>query len=604
MSGFRGDLAYDGEESIILCFDIGATRSAVSYVHLSPGTPPTTFMVTRWPGQVDPSGASKIPSILAYEGGECISCGEEALELEGQDNIEIARWFKLHLHPPSMRNGALFEGYPGEDASMFEIPSLPTNVSVDQVYEDFISYLFKHTQVHFEEHIADGPAIWNRLRRKIHIVLTIPNGWDLLQQHILRNVVVAAGIVAFEDANTLLSFISESEASIHFSLAYGGSTAWVKPGTVFACVDVGGSTCDSTLYECTAVEPKLELEEACSSVSIQAGGIYVDRAARKMLERKLAGSQRYGDESTIQEMTNVFESKTKRLFDGSDVASTIHFGRAVDNDDQYNIHKGKLSLTKQEVAETFEPAIQRIILNCVELIRDRTIDYILLVGGFGESKYLRSRLESHFASQGIQIVTAEQPSRKAAAEGAAIWYFTQHVTARAAKYTYGALACRFYDPNVHSAREANAFIDTDGELSIRGCFDAWVRKDTILNKDYEYVHPYVRLWEWDADMQEQLQTFSFPILAFSGNEVPAWGLTEDEEDLVYGMHFLCIVQTDLRSLSSCIQFEERPDGKVYYRVEFAIVLQMGGTHLTAKLRWYEGGQRHEGPASILPDALK
>ena len=168
-----------------------------------------------------------------------------------------------------MRNGALFDGHPGEDAATFELPSLPATVDIDTVYEDFIKYLFKHTQVHFEEHIANGPAIWSRLRDKIHVVLTIPNGWDLYQQHALRNAVVTSGLVAFDNANTLLSFISESEASIHFSLAYGGSKAWLQPGTTFACVDVGGSTCDSTLYTCTAVEPKLELKEACSSVSVQ-----------------------------------------------------------------------------------------------------------------------------------------------------------------------------------------------------------------------------------------------------------------------------------------------------------------------------------------------
>ncbi len=84
---------------------------------------------------------------------------------------------------------------------------------------------------------------------------------------------------------------------------------------MFAVVDAGGSTVDSTLYECKETTPKLILEEVCASECVQAGSVFVDRAAQHMLEAKLQGSQ-FGDDVCIRGI----------LFDGTQVSSIIKFG--------------------------------------------------------------------------------------------------------------------------------------------------------------------------------------------------------------------------------------------------------------------------------------
>ena len=94
---------------------------------------------------------------------------------------------------------------------------------------------------------------------------------------------------------------------------------------MFAVVDAGGSTVDSTLYKCKKITPKLLLEEVCASECVQAGSVFIDRAARHMLVAKLHGS-RYCDETYIQEILGEFERKTKRKYDGTQVSSIIKFG--------------------------------------------------------------------------------------------------------------------------------------------------------------------------------------------------------------------------------------------------------------------------------------
>jgi hypothetical protein len=151
----------------------------------------------------------------------------------------------------------------------FEIPALPQSVSIDQVYTDFIKYLMKNVQVSFEQSIPNGAVVWQRLRDTLVLVLTTPNGWDLAQQSVLRNAVTNSGVIKAEKTQELLEFVTEGEASVHYALTYSQSKTWLAAGSTFAVVDAGGSTVDSTLYECKATNPRVTLEEVCPSECIQ-----------------------------------------------------------------------------------------------------------------------------------------------------------------------------------------------------------------------------------------------------------------------------------------------------------------------------------------------
>ena len=94
---------------------------------------------------------------------------------------------------------------------------------------------------------------------------------------------------------------------------------------MLAVVDAGGSTVDSTLYECKETTPKLILEEVRASECVQAGSVFIDRAAEHMLKTKLQGSK-FSDDACIQGILEEFERKTKRKFDGTQVSSIIKFG--------------------------------------------------------------------------------------------------------------------------------------------------------------------------------------------------------------------------------------------------------------------------------------
>lgn len=326
------------------------------------------------------------------------------------------------------------------------------------------------------------------------LILATPNGWDLNQQAVLRKAAIDAGLVKEDAAHDLLDFITEGEASVHYVLSYSQSKSWLEVGSTFAVVDAGGSTVDSTLYKCTSTTPRITLEEFCPSECIQAGGVFIDRAAEKLFKSKLSGSK-FGDDDCIAEMVGAFESRTKRLYDGSLGNYVVDFGGTRDNDRPYGIIRGKLPLTSQEVSSAFEDVVQRIGNSCSRLLGAHKVKYLLLVGGLGESQHLQKRMRERFEFEGISIVTAEEPLKKAAAEGALIWYIKHTVTARIARKTIGVEIHQAYNPSdhQHALRRGLAWIDHDGSWRITGEYTPLLIKGTRMESDYTKVAPFYRL---------------------------------------------------------------------------------------------------------------
>ncbi|KAG8817274.1 hypothetical protein FRC17_011310, partial [Serendipita sp. 399] len=164
---------YEGEEKIVLAIDLGTTHSAVSFTHAYPGSDIDVRMhalgneverTTRSGWGLEGS-YEFIPTILAYEDGELVACGAEAREYMGDDRYQISKWFKLHLHPDTMKISDEPPSYDSDETtpSTMEIPPLPTGVTLTKVYSDFMAYLYTGFRTFFEETTPNGVAIWERL---------------------------------------------------------------------------------------------------------------------------------------------------------------------------------------------------------------------------------------------------------------------------------------------------------------------------------------------------------------------------------------------------------------------------------------------------------
>lgn len=117
---------------------------------------------------------------------------------------------------------------------MKDVPPIPTGKTIVDVYADFLRYLYDCTKVYVEEHHTNGGSLWGSLVRTTEFVISHPNGWEGPQQTELRRAVVKAGLVP-DNTNGAkrVHFVTEGEASLHFCISRGLTTASVKVGVIF-----------------------------------------------------------------------------------------------------------------------------------------------------------------------------------------------------------------------------------------------------------------------------------------------------------------------------------------------------------------------------------
>ena len=149
----------------------------------------------------------------------------------------------------------------------FEIPPLPTGITIERVYADMMKYLMENTRRFFEMTTVNGADIWARVHDAIDIVLPTPNGWTTREQDTLRNAAIMASLVTEANAGKLLRFVTQSEASAHYALTQQPGN-WLKERTIFAVIDCGGSTVDTAVYRCDSTYP-LRLTETCPGECVQ-----------------------------------------------------------------------------------------------------------------------------------------------------------------------------------------------------------------------------------------------------------------------------------------------------------------------------------------------
>ena len=93
---------------------------------------------------------------------------------------------------------------------------LPKGKSLQDIFVDFVRYLFDSAKAFIQESEPMGKELWESLEHKIDLILSHPNGWEGREQEFLRKSVVQASIFTEEEALTRVSFVTEGEATFNF----------------------------------------------------------------------------------------------------------------------------------------------------------------------------------------------------------------------------------------------------------------------------------------------------------------------------------------------------------------------------------------------------
>ncbi|KAI0708754.1 hypothetical protein C8T65DRAFT_740136 [Cerioporus squamosus] len=561
---------------LALGIDVGTTYSGISYAILDPGEIPKIQGVTRFPGQENAAGDSKIPTILYYRpDGTVHSAGAEAavpgIELDAEDeDLFLSKWFKLHLRP---------EHLDSDEVNRRDLPPLPPGKTVVQVFADFLGYLLL------------------RASDQIDFVLSHPNGWEGLQQGKMRQAAVLAGLVPDNAAgHARIHFVTEGEASLHFCVQSGLTSESIETGESVMIVDAGGGTVDISSYSFTSTTP-ISVEEVATAECIMQGSTRVNVRAEKFLKERLKTSA-YGNEEDIKTMLDYFDKFTKPVFKDSNETSYIKFGSMGCNDPQAKIRRGQLQLSgispQGEMAPFFQPALDSIVATVQRQRQTAShpIKTVFLVGGFAASPWLYHGLQKTLQDRGMTLCRPDTHTSKAVSEGAVSFYLDRFVSARVIRTTYGVACNHDYVPNdpEHATRTLWRIIRPSGRVVLPNGFSPILTKGTRVREHQEMSRCYFR----EAREQKTLNKISTSITCYKGNlSEPHW---MDVESELYTP--LCTIRADTSKVARTPR--EGSNGTYYVQV-YNIILQCGLTELKAQISWTEDGEEKRGPATIVYD---
>eukprot|EP00918_Siedleckia_nematoides_P076137 GHVU01166531.1.p1 GENE.GHVU01166531.1~~GHVU01166531.1.p1 ORF type:complete len:546 (+),score=50.24 GHVU01166531.1:96-1640(+) len=500
---------------------------------------------------------------------------------------KLAQHFKLHLHPKSMKA-----------TQTITLDPLPFDVTLEKIYADLMRYLFEQTRTFFQQRIVDGTNTWQKHEATIQFVMAHPNGWGFLEQAFLRRAAVSAGLVPPDlKSRDRIQFVTEGEASVHFVLVNTDLQNKIQPGVELIVCDAGGSTVDTTLYTVATVDPVLKLKEKRASGCVQAGAIFVNQSAKAYFSRIFSNAEL--DEEDVQayteEAVESFEDDAKKGFVDSSKDYHISVGGRGFTDPKLRVRKGLMALKGSQVQLFFAPWVAQIIESAENQLEGHSVKYILLVGGFGDSPYLRSMFREGPGERGIEITLANDSTAKAVADGGIIWYAKNAVTSRATRFAYGTETLVDYNPKL-SEHQGRNVRETLGGATVSGGWSQIIAKDTVIDDKEDTNKTYFRMF---ATANPSLSLFEETIYAYSGPLAKPTFIMTKSGDIDPHFHKVGVVKADMTGKQGALQ-RVTTKGQTYWRLPFKVALRFGTTELRASIEWKEQGQTKKGPATIVP----
>ncbi|TVY31850.1 Heat shock 70 kDa protein 12A [Lachnellula subtilissima] len=420
----RGAVEVEGagrsKAQLIVGIDFGTTFSGVAFAFAT-NTEAKEDIITEWPGA---GSYTKQKKVVGW--GPDIA---DALAPTGypKPGVQKVEWFKLQL----MLSGNTY-------IDPINLPPLPPGKSEIDVAAD---YLFKLRQAMRNQLQKTLGEVFNREERNIRYYLTVPAIWNDAGKAATRAAAIQAGFLRDENDNRL-TLITEPEAAALFCSKAGLLNLKVHDAVLI--VDCGGGTVDLIAYEVEEESP-FTVSECTAGSGDSCGSTALNRNFSNILRTKIRkmklpdGSKTAG--RVYAKCIMDFENRIKADFRNNNQKWAVDVGIEAEFPEA-GIEEGYMTFTNEEILQCFEPVVNRIL----ELVRNqiiaiqaqnRTLQNVLVVGGFGASEYLFQQIKLHVPPQFQAKVVRPMDSVAAIVKGAVTAGITERVvTSRVARRHY------------------------------------------------------------------------------------------------------------------------------------------------------------------------
>ena len=229
----------------------------------------------------------------------------------------------------------------------------------------------------------------------LEFVITVPAMWSEKAKVATLACAERAGL----GSTSKIRIISEPEAASMHAI-HASSPNGLEVGDTIVLCDAGGGTVDLITYSIVEVKPNIVLKEEAPGTGGLCGSTFLNRRFEEFLKERLSSSPGW-DRDTLEEALHRFETVAKRNFSGN-VHDDFNFPvPGIANNEKTGVHRGRLQVTGQEMKGLFAPVLQEVqnlVYGQIKASRKK-VKAIFLVGGFGQSPYLRNYLRNTFSPE-------------------------------------------------------------------------------------------------------------------------------------------------------------------------------------------------------------
>ncbi|KAG9649800.1 hypothetical protein KCU95_g15447, partial [Aureobasidium melanogenum] len=548
---------------IVIGIDFGTTHSGVSWAVKTKEGPPHIRVINDWPNPKAQNATSdKVPTTISYLDRRPHRWGYQVGPQE-----QTFKWFKILLqtnHEYESRIGHV------KSASKF---LEATGKTPEKMVGDYLNFLWTYTKEDISRHQGDN---WEEIY-STHVVVTVPAIWNETAKERTLRAAKTAGIPG------TISLVYEPEAAALAVLHAKASEESIQTGDTFVVCDAGGGTVDLISYMVNGLDP-LRIQEKAKGSGGLCGSTNLDIEFEKHIIA-LVGMSQYKKlrEKDRTKMMQDFEYNIKRCFSGNSGNFTVDLPGVADNP-ELGIDDDEITLDRQGLKSMFDLVcnqIQNLVEKQIEDVKDNNgrVKAVLLVGGFGSSKYLYNHLAACQKSSGIHVLQSTN-AWSAICRGATEWGLehidakltSPHrtnltVTSRLSRYSYGYMAMTPFENGKHLP--SDLYHDpVDGVDKAQNQMWWLLKRGQEIEDGAELeasVHHSIQVGFWDNGERP----FEKKLL-FSADEIPPTRITDSVREL-------CSVnyRIDCSDLSREKSFKSPVNKEKYRYAYFKLVMKLG-----------------------------
>ncbi|XP_062578711.1 heat shock 70 kDa protein 12A-like [Saccostrea cucullata] len=472
---------------LVAALDFGTTYSGIAWSFVAEFEKyPLRINSLQWSSMVGPSQATyKTPTALLLKSNkEMMAFGYEAEEQYSEladDNVQSGyyffRNFKMMLYEnETLRNDTVLVDDEGHAMQAKDIFAHSITFMKDRLLDELKS----RGNMIGEEHIR-----W---------VITVPAIWNDAAKQFTREAATKAGI----PRNRIKLALEPEAASIYakeilIQRSHGSSqqrSPSFEKWTRFIVLDLGGGTVDITLKE---ISDENTVKEILHASGGPWGGLAVNKEFMAFLEslvgKDVIDELKTNHKASWLDLEREVESKKKTTRGDKD--GRILFQIPAELQEVYekknnkkllnaiafeSKYAGKIDI-KRNCLRVDKSIVETFFRKCLDNITKHTksllakpeahdIKYLILVGGFAESEFMRTEIANEFSN--LQVFIPDEPWL-AVMRGAAIFGQKPSVIkSRISKYTYGTAVIRYFLEDFDDP--ANK-IEEDGKPYCRNVFN-------------------------------------------------------------------------------------------------------------------------------------